>query len=186
MVCLYFYLLIMSNEEKYKIQKDTLSELQRKYEKEFPFTLESTPFRAILRDMINSIPQEKDIILLVGYSSDDIITTENKKKSIVKKLATDGDELLSNKCCYCGERLKRSTFSREHIIPKSKGGKIVKPCCIRCNGEKGDMFLSQFIPFLIQKQHTSEGVEYNRYSKMIDNANRIAKSLNNEKQTNQR
>lgn len=44
-------------------------------------------------------------------------------------------------CCYCGE-VCNLTITREHLIPKSKGGnstrKNMKDCCFQCNQERGN------------------------------------------------
>lgn len=43
-------------------------------------------------------------------------------------------------CAYCGQLFKHSQLSRDHIIPKSKGGPDtwmnVVTCCARCNQKK--------------------------------------------------
>lgn len=50
-------------------------------------------------------------------------------------------------CAYCGGVFKHSSLSRDHIIPKSKGGMDtwmnVVTCCGRCNQKKGSQTLQQ-------------------------------------------
>lgn len=47
-------------------------------------------------------------------------------------------------CAYCREQLTRKSASRDHAIPKSRGGDAtlgspnIVPCCVRCNQVKGD------------------------------------------------
>jgi len=50
-------------------------------------------------------------------------------------------------CCqYCDKRLKKSRFTLDHVIPKSKGGESswenLVACCHKCNSLKGDTLLS--------------------------------------------
>lgn len=46
------------------------------------------------------------------------------------------------KCYYCHKRLLLRDATRDHKIPKSKGGgggyKNLVPCCQKCNEEKAD------------------------------------------------
>ena len=55
-------------------------------------------------------------------------------------------------CCYCGKPLSRTDFSREHVLPKSRGGSNKKvnklPCCKPCNNEKGAMTLDEYMNWL--------------------------------------
>lgn len=56
-------------------------------------------------------------------------------------------------CCYCELKIPVSEITREHIIPKSKGGrgKPTAPCCLKCNREKRDMPLIDYIFYLWAK-----------------------------------
>lgn len=44
-------------------------------------------------------------------------------------------------CMYCGKKVSLSTFTFEHIIPQSRGGKTewmnIVVACLRCNARKG-------------------------------------------------
>lgn len=55
----------------------------------------------------------------------------------------------SKACCYCGVIVPRKEITSEHIIPKSKGGRITAPCCLACNREKADMLLIDYIILLL-------------------------------------
>ena len=44
-------------------------------------------------------------------------------------------------CVYCGD----IATTKDHVIPKSRGGRTTLPCCLRCNRAKGNLFLSQFL-----------------------------------------
>jgi len=99
------------------------------------------------------------------------------------------DQIISvhpfrGKCCYCEVDLYLAlNYSRDHIVPKSKGGKgsnNLRPCCCHCNGEKGDMLLREYIELLNRKWRRSitGSNEFNILTIKINNANEIAKSLN--------
>lgn len=54
-------------------------------------------------------------------------------------------------CCYCFGPISKRAMTREHVVPKSKGGsdkqENVMPCCADCNHEKGDMTLLEYLAF---------------------------------------
>lgn len=58
----------------------------------------------------------------------------------------DQNELLFRRdrfiCAYCGERFRKGNLTRDHIVPKSRGGADVwencTTCCRYCNQEKRD------------------------------------------------
>lgn len=79
------------------------------------------------------------------------------------------------KCCYCEIELDKFTCTREHVIPKHRGGKIIIPCCGECNGEKGGLMLHSYIQILCCKdfKHNDHGFEKNQIK--IKNCNEIAK-----------
>lgn len=50
-------------------------------------------------------------------------------------------------CAYCGDQYGASSLSRDHIVPKSKGGRdiwtnVVTACC-KCNAKKGSQDLAK-------------------------------------------
>lgn len=50
-------------------------------------------------------------------------------------------------CFYCGVRLRKSGSAmktKDHVVPKSKGGTWTVDACLICNGAKADMSLEQF------------------------------------------
>ncbi len=50
-------------------------------------------------------------------------------------------------CFYCGTRLKKSgpaMKTRDHVVPKSQGGRWTVDACLRCNAAKKDMSLEEF------------------------------------------
>lgn len=55
-------------------------------------------------------------------------------------------------CHYCKkEILDVREITKDHVIPKSKGGKDnasnIVPCCHRCNAEKGNRSYEYFVKF---------------------------------------
>lgn len=59
-------------------------------------------------------------------------------------------------CCYCGIGMdnlsKGVTYTKDHLVPKCKGGnkskENKKPCCSTCNTEKGSRNLYQYVLYL--------------------------------------
>lgn len=55
------------------------------------------------------------------------------------------------RCAYCGCRPKRDQRTRDHIVPKVKGGRTTRDnliaCCMRCNQNKADFDLEDFRHF---------------------------------------
>ena len=51
------------------------------------------------------------------------------------------------RCCYCGNHIKMSEMTIEHVYPESKGGLSdwanLRASCYDCNHEKGDKLLSE-------------------------------------------
>lgn len=57
--------------------------------------------------------------------------------------------LPNDKCCYCDRVFdKRNKATKEHIVPKSKGGnstlKNLKPCCFECNSLRSNLNHDEF------------------------------------------
>jgi len=50
-------------------------------------------------------------------------------------------------CQYCGQKKDKNDLTRDHIIPKSKGGpdtwENLVACCLECNNYKGDRTLAE-------------------------------------------
>lgn len=56
-------------------------------------------------------------------------------------------------CCYCGVQMlireKRDPphpqrLTRDHVVPRSKGGRLIVECCSKCNLDKGILSLEEF------------------------------------------
>ena len=60
-----------------------------------------------------------------------------------------------NYCYYCNEILTKKTASRDHLLPRCKGGKTkdnIVLCCKRCNSEKGSMTEDEYREYLLIKK----------------------------------
>lgn len=58
------------------------------------------------------------------------------------------------RCVYCLER----GGTKEHLIPRSLGGRLTVPACKRCNAERGTRPPSKYKPLLLYIQ-TEEGLK---------------------------
>lgn len=56
------------------------------------------------------------------------------------------------KCCYCNDPVIGIHRTREHLVPKSRGGNgsqyNIKPCCRACNQERGNKSLTEWLVIL--------------------------------------
>lgn len=98
-------------------------------------------------------------------------------KQIRNKLGEHG------KCCYCEIKLTKEAVTdpthktKEHVIPRHKGGKFVKTACYECNQEKGGLMLHSYIQMLNYQLSDKTGDELVKLQTKIKNTNRIAKEL---------
>jgi hypothetical protein len=55
-------------------------------------------------------------------------------------------------CAYCGNQFAHKDLSRDHILPRSRGGQDTWMNCVtackRCNQEKGNLLVEQFRPLI--------------------------------------
>ncbi|CAJ1611451.1 HNH endonuclease [Clostridium perfringens] len=62
-----------------------------------------------------------------------------------------------NICCYCGKELVPEERTVDHIHPINRGGETVLEnlavCCQRCNFEKQDMTLQEYIAYKSKKDN---------------------------------
>lgn len=67
-------------------------------------------------------------------------------------------------CLFCGEAFPPYYLTRDHIIPKSRGGSDAwansATCCKRCNHEKGDRTPEQWGQLLLAVPFTPNWAEY--------------------------
>lgn len=87
---------------------------------------------------------------LVGYDSD--YYNQQYGSFPLKPKKTKSKRHKSGVCCYCEVQLNKSNYSKDHLIPRSKGGRNklnnTKDCCKDCNSEKADMTLERYIEYL--------------------------------------
>lgn len=53
-------------------------------------------------------------------------------------------------CVYCNGKLTRTTKTKDHVIPRARGGSSLgrenlMPCCRDCNGKKGSKSLLEYM-----------------------------------------
>lgn len=97
------------------------------------------------------------------------------------KISTSEPKLKDNrkgyKCCYCEIELTPENYTREHVIPKRVGGKIIRPCCKDCNSEKGGLMLKSYIQLLNFKLLEEKGHPFIILQTKIKNANKIDEEI---------
>ncbi len=86
---------------------------------------------------VAAVKKAKEVLDCAGFK-----TTTDEKKRIERnkvRLAAFPDGLY---CYYCTERLTPVTYTIDHVIPLSKGGRNTQInkvySCMKCNREKGD------------------------------------------------
>ncbi len=100
-----------------------------------------------------------------------------------KRILNEHGKLVFPKCCYCETTLDHHNYTRDHIIPVSRGGKNqkwnIRPCCRECNTEKDNLMLSSYIMYLclLQNDFKPRTKAYLKIKRKIDNANKIAVEL---------
>lgn len=81
-------------------------------------------------------------------------------------------------CCYCGKSLNilDMDYTKEHLVPKSKGGNNLKinkiTCCKKCNNWRGDQQLEQFrvhIQYHLNNKIIEKGYTLYDYEIMLEN-----------------
>ncbi|HBI7094978.1 HNH endonuclease (plasmid) [Clostridium perfringens] len=74
-----------------------------------------------------------------------------EEQNYIVKLKNENDV-----CCYCGKKLSRRERTLEHILPINRGGETVPEnlavCCEKCNKEKSDMTLQEYIEYKDRKK----------------------------------
>ena len=100
---------------------------------------------------------------LETIDNNDFLPSRNRIKSKTKS-SYFIDGML---CCYCEKKLTDKDCTREHILPKSKGGKLILPACKKCNGEKSNMIISEYISFLVNKNKIISHIDKIKISNAI-------------------
>lgn len=88
------------------------------------------------------------------------------------------------KCQYCTKKISLAKMTYDHVIPRSKGGKLcwnnIVCCCLKCNSKKNNHSLNETHMKLIQKPYAPI-IANNFNTGMINRLKRIPKVFNNEK-----
>jgi 5-methylcytosine-specific restriction endonuclease McrA len=75
--------------------------------------------------------------------------TPTRSVAAVMSQVTKGHERLISFCVYCGVALTPETYTRDHVIPRARGGSSAKenlaPCCKDCNNSKGPLTASEYL-----------------------------------------
>lgn len=66
------------------------------------------------------------------------------------------------RCPYCHQGMTRqrgdNQRTRDHVVPKSMGGRAVVWCCARCNEDKANWLLSEWHAILVAKNDPRQGI----------------------------
>lgn len=102
------------------------------------------------------------MIKLFGYNSDEASFDERYLKPVRHNKPKTA---LLDKCCYCECKLTDDNRTKDHVWPRSKGGKgksfrypNIKPCCVKCNQEKSDLLPLEYIKWLYSQAGIQSGM----------------------------
>jgi hypothetical protein len=112
-----------------------------------------------------------DGIKLFGYDAD----TETFDARFLRRPSPTNIK----KCCYCRVILLDGNRTRDHLHPKSLGGRITRDCCLACNKEKGSMTMPRYIMFLEAKREllSSKTDEWRKRTTQIRNAEKLLRNF---------
>lgn len=78
---------------------------------------------------------------------------KKSKKKIKKEKAK---KIKKGVCCYCNKEMEGDDYTNDHLIALNVGGKNSqankKPCCKKCNSEKGNLSPYQYLVFVKKHQ----------------------------------
>jgi HNH endonuclease len=123
------------------------------------------------------------VFKLFGYSADTEEFDDRYLRKPGSRRKSSGSRKLpkinTKQCCYCWASFKDAVKTRDHIHPKSKGGKLTRPCCYACNQEKADMTLEEYISFLSEMMDVFEAGSPNwkKYRRKLSNAKKLHREL---------
>jgi len=87
-------------------------------------------------------------------------------------------------CQYCGKKISLAKMTYDHVVPKSRGGRLtwtnIVCCCLKCNTRKYNHTLAECGMKLLNKPYAPV-VADNFNSGMINRLKGIPKVFNNEK-----
>lgn len=86
------------------------------------------------------------------------------------------------RCAYCGAEVSLNKFTRDHIVPKSRGGRLgwtnIVVSCQKCNAKKGNRLPQEagmklihkpFAPVIADDFHSGIMSRISHIAKMMDN-----------------
>lgn len=95
-------------------------------------------------------------------------------KSLMRKMTY---ELKGMRCFYCGKFVPPSRITIDHLIPQDIGGPTIinnlVPACNRCNVEKSNMNLIQYMKYLKRKNKIAQA----NYFKEVQSKNEKLKKI---------
>lgn len=97
---------------------------------------------------VQSLLEIKPIIAVAG--------SEIMAKMLKPLPLGDNNDLLFKRdhytCAFCAQRFQRHQLSRDHVVPRSRGGADSWTNCVtacrKCNGEKGSRLVANFRPLV--------------------------------------
>jgi hypothetical protein len=115
-----------------------------------------------------SLCQKIDFPIILGKLDLSAIDSSTKPKPSTKE-----------KCCYCGNNLHITGITKDHLIPKIKGGNSLKInlklCCTLCNTAKGSKYAEEFLYHFILKYRNRKGEKSSKY-RHISNFKKMLKN----------
>lgn len=91
----------------------------------------------------------------------------------------DDNVIMIGKCYYCQRELKSSkdksnlALTRDHIHPKSRGGRKTVIACRACNHIKGDMLFSQWVAFMNENPEWWKSYNKNKHRNLSRSSYRM-------------
>lgn len=108
-----------------------------------------------IKDSAGRLYELPKIVVLKEFSRHLMGNAQFSKKNV---LIRDNHE-----CCYCGDKLKRSEATLDHVVPKSKGGKTVwnniVTACEPCNTYKGNRLVKECSLSLLRNPYVPTKLE---------------------------
>lgn len=99
---------------------------------------------------------------------------EKKRKKAEKRAEKKRKKENPLPCIYCSA----PGVTREHLVPKSVGGRCTFPCCLACNRERGNKLPAQFPP-LLHYIRTKKGATHWEIAKQrVKNKQKLERWLN--------
>jgi len=101
-----------------------------------------------LRGGINAVTGRQSVLTMDTIVAVDTGVSPTKWRKGVPPLTSKALFLRDkNLCAYCGNQFTKNQLTKDHIVPRSKGGKNtwtnLVTCCKKCNGKKGDKTLEE-------------------------------------------